>query len=67
MIIKIITYVAYCDGNDCKEDYDTDAEDFYSAIDEIKREGWACKKINGEWLHLCPACAQRKNYQYAKN
>lgn len=52
----MLTFVANCE--DCPEQHVTDEDDFFSALAEIKREGWRVTKDETDnWIHLCPNCA----------
>jgi len=51
----MLTHLAECDN--CGEEMQTDAEDWHDALDEIKRDGWTVKNINGEWEHWCQDCS----------
>lgn len=54
-----ITFVAICDH--CPEDYDTEEDEFYSAVEAMKREGWRVAKVQGQWDHTCPDCQENAN------
>jgi hypothetical protein len=40
----------------CSEILETEQDDFHSAWNMAKREGWRVKKIETEWVHACPNC-----------
>ena len=52
-------YVINCDK--CSnyltcDDYD----DFQLAIQKAKYNDWKIRKIDDEWIHLCPVCAEKE-------
>jgi len=47
-------YVISCDS--CDEVLETEAEDFDSAIQEMKEQGWKSVKTDRGWEHMCPQC-----------
>jgi len=47
--------VIQCDMN-C-ESY-IEADSFDEAVAEKKEQGWKNRRVNGEWLDLCPDCAE---------
>ena len=55
------TFTVSCDTKGCnyEEEVDTDG-DWTSMIEEIKSFGWKISKINDEWIHVCPSCAEAK-------
>lgn len=42
----------------CGDILETDTKDFYEAIQIAKREDWLIRKIDNEWTHTCPDCAE---------
>lgn len=56
MLEKSITFYANCDF--CSESFDTDEEEFLSAVAAMKKEGWKVFKEKGEWQHQCPSCQE---------
>lgn len=55
----LLTFLAECDNCD-EGEYQTDEEDFFSAIDEIKSYGWTVHKVKGQWEHWCPECSTKE-------
>lgn len=52
-------FVINCD--ECSNYLNCDVyEDFGGAIQMAKDEGWKIRKIDGEWQHFCPVCAEKK-------
>jgi uncharacterized C2H2 Zn-finger protein len=44
-----------CDS--CDEVFEGEPGDEFSLVwSSAKRDGWATRKIAGEWLHGCPKC-----------
>lgn len=46
-------HMVACNG--CGQELDTH-EDFQSAVDEAKSEGWRIERNSGVWTHHCPDC-----------
>ena len=53
----IFGFVMECDF--CSEYIDLDTDDFQEAIDMAKDYGWKIRKVDGEWVHVCPACVDK--------
>ena len=51
-------FTVACDEPGCSNYEELDCESFYEAVEEMRSLGWKAKKINGEWLHSCPACEE---------
>jgi Fe2+ or Zn2+ uptake regulation protein len=49
-------YTLICDmcGATTEEEYET----FQDAVDAKRDTGWKSKKIDGEWVDLCPGCIE---------
>jgi hypothetical protein len=51
-----------CDGAGCGdkienvEGFDGHTPDIDTLMDAMRDNGWKSRKVDGEWLHLCPAC-----------
>jgi hypothetical protein len=51
-----------CDGKGCGADidyvegFDGHPPDIDTLLAVMKRAGWVSRRIDGEWLHLCPEC-----------
>ncbi len=44
-----------CDG--CDEECHTDLDDFISALEYAKSEGWRAVKEGSSWCHYCDICS----------
>ncbi len=55
-------FTATCDScpSGCE---DIDEENFYSAIDELKKRGWKIFKRRGDWNHTCTMCAEESEFE----
>lgn len=51
---QVITF--QCDT--CPDAFDPDSTDFAEAWAEAKENGWRATKVDGEWMHSCPDCAE---------
>ena len=51
-------YRFYCDG--ICSDYLNCGDDFYSALDELKSNGWKTIKNGHNWEHYCLDCKDKK-------
>ena len=50
-------FIKYDDCGDQLDLYEAPTELTWMEIYEYaKGEGWQARKIDGEWLHLCPSC-----------
>lgn len=49
-----LDFTASCDF--CDETFDTEEDEFRSAIEAIKRAGWKVFKRGQEWFHKCTDC-----------
>lgn len=38
-----------------------DETDFMDTVQSMKESGWQIRKVNGEWDHKCPTCAEDKS------
>lgn len=38
-----------------------EVDDFYSAVEDKKAEGWKSRNISGEWVDVCVECQQEGN------
>lgn len=47
-------FTGYCDN--CSEYHETGEDNFFNAVEEIKRQGWRIKKKGPNWEHTCPSC-----------
>ena len=47
-----ITWV--CD--ECGKKLDTEVEDFYDALDELRANGWVSRNDGDDWEHYCEDC-----------
>lgn len=47
-------FTAQCDF--CSHIAETDCDDWHSAIEQLKLNGWNVFKKMGEWFHRCDAC-----------
>lgn len=48
----------HCDG--CSEAFDTETNDFQSALAKVKEDGWTIQKDEKiGWLHWCPICTDK--------
>ena len=52
--------VLYCDGYKCKARIVCD--EFNDAVDYKKSNGWRSRKVDGEWVDLCPDCQREENH-----
>lgn len=43
-----------CDS--CGEVDDTHCENFSGALAKVKSHGWAIRKVDDDWVHLCSDC-----------
>lgn len=50
--------VFLCDGKKCNEFLQPDTDEFSEAKQELDEAGWATRKINNEWVHICPECLE---------
>jgi hypothetical protein len=46
--------VFHCDS--CSECFESETDDFKTAWENAKRDGWRAKKVGTEWVHECPNC-----------
>lgn len=57
-----------CDGKDCSESLHTDEENFHTALNDMRAEGWRNRRDpNGDWGHYCPSCDSTGIKPFAKN
>ncbi len=50
------TFQVFCDG--CNEEDDGEFFSLKTFITELKAKGWKIQKLNDEWEHYCPVCAE---------
>jgi len=54
-------YVMECDS--CSNFINLDTyEDFNGAIAMAKDHGWKMEKVDDEWIHTCPVCAEKRRH-----
>jgi len=51
-------YTAFCDR--CSFDKFFDFSTWNEVIQEMKNDGWRIRKVDGDWEHLCPTCANKE-------
>jgi hypothetical protein len=49
-----------CDN--CNELIETGEEEFHPAYQLAKDEGWKAQKSGSEWVHYCPDCTTRGDW-----
>ena len=49
----------FVECDDCGDtDYGGTEKDFRQFVNSIKEDGWRILKIDDEWHHRCPTCAE---------
>lgn len=46
----------YLECDICNEEVEKEFKYFDEIVDYKKQNGWKSKKINGEWVEICPIC-----------
>jgi Fe2+ or Zn2+ uptake regulation protein len=52
--------ITFC-CDECGEILDTDTDDFDEARGILRSERWKTKKIDKDWVHFCPGCANMES------
>lgn len=42
-----------------------DEWDFYDAVEAKKQAGWRSRKVDDEWIDICPYCQEKEKQQKA--
>lgn len=53
--------VFQCDGKRCAEVFETNDHDFPTALEIFQESNWNTRKVNNQWMHVCPDCQEAEN------